>query len=317
MLAYLLSRSLRIVPTLLLAVTLIFMAARVLPGDPAEALLGQNISQQAVAAMRDQLGLNEPLWKQYLTYMGNVLRGDFGNSLVLGGPIAELLRQVLPFTAIIVFGGIGIGVALGIPLGILSAVYRNRWIDYVTRLASLSGVSMPGFVIGIVLILIFSVWLQWLPSVGAGDLGNPVSVLRHALLPCLAGGLAMAAYVTRLARSTMLEVLREDYVRTARAKGLAERIVLYKHALRNAFIPILTLIGIYTIVMVGDSITIEIVFSRPGFGRLIQGGIGQRDYTMLQSILMLYVAFAALVNLLLDLLYGFLDPRIKYGRREP
>lgn len=317
MLAYLLSRSLRIVPTLLLAVTLIFMAARILPGDPAEALLGQNLSQQAVEAMRDQLGLNEPVWKQYLSYMGNLLRGDFGNSLVLGGPIVELLRQVLPFTAIIVFGGIAIGVAVGIPLGILSAVYRNRWIDYVARLGSLSGVSMPGFVIGVILILIFSVWLQWLPSVGAGDLSNPVSILRHALLPCLAGGLAMAAYVTRLARSTMLEVLREDYVRTARAKGLAERIVLYKHALRNAFIPILTLIGIYTIVMVGDSITIEIVFSRPGFGRLIQGGIGQRDYTMLQSILMLYVAFAALINLVLDLLYGFLDPRIKYGRREP
>jgi ABC-type dipeptide/oligopeptide/nickel transport system permease component len=175
---------------------------------------------------------------------------------------------------------------------------------------------MPGFVIGIILILIFSVWLQWLPSVGAGDLNNPASVLRHALLPCLAGGLAMAAYVTRLARSTMLEVLREDYVRTARAKGVAERIVLYKHALRNAFIPILTLIGIYTIVMVGDSITIEIVFSRPGFGRLIQGGIGQRDYTMLQSILMLYVAFAAMINLILDLLYGFLDPRIKYAQRD-
>lgn len=316
MLAYLLSRTLRIVPTLLLAVTLIFMAARILPGDPAEALLGQHMSQQAVDAMRAQLGLNEPLWKQYLSYMGKLFRGDLGNSLVLGGPIVQLLGQVLPFTAIIVFGGIAIGVVLGIPLGILSAVYRNRWIDYVTRLGTLSGVSMPGFVIGIILILIFSVWLQWLPSIGGGDLNSPASVLRHALLPCLAGGLAMAAYVTRLARSTMLEVLREDYVRTARAKGLTERIVLYKHALRNAFIPILTLIGIYTIVMVGDSITIEIVFSRPGFGRLIQGGIGQRDYTMLQSILMLYVAFAAIVNLILDLLYGFLDPRIKYAQRD-
>jgi ABC-type dipeptide/oligopeptide/nickel transport system permease component len=316
MLQYLLARMARIVPTLLLAVTLIFVAARVLPGDPAEALLGQNISQQAIETLRHQLGLNEPLWKQYLGYMGNLLQGDLGRSLVLGNPIIELLAQVLPFTAIIVLGGIGIGVALGIPLGILCAVYRNSWIDYVTRLATLGGVSMPGFVIGIILMGLFSVWLGWLPMVGGGEPGQPVSLLRHALLPCLAGGLAMAAYVTRLARSTMLEVLREDYVRTARAKGLAERWVLYKHALRNAFIPILTLIGIYTIVMVGDSITIEIVFSRPGFGRLIQGGIAQRDYTMLQSILMLYVAFAAIVNLILDLVYGFLDPRIKYTRRE-
>lgn len=316
MLQYLISRLFRIVPTLLVAVTLIFVAARVLPGDPAEALLGQQISQQAIETLRYQLGLHEPLWKQYLTYMGNLLRGDLGKSLVLGGPILELLGQVLPFTAIIVVGGISIGVALGIPLGILSAVYRNSWIDYVTRLASLSGVSMPGFVIGIILIGIFSVWLGWLPMVGGGDPSHLVSLARHALLPCFAGGLAMAAYVTRLARSTMLEVLREDFVRTARAKGLPERWVLYKHALRNAFIPILTLIGIYTIVMVGDSITIEIVFSRPGFGRLIQGGIAQRDYTMLQSILMLYVAFAAIVNLVLDLLYGLLDPRIKYTRRE-
>jgi len=316
MLRYLLTRMFRIVPTLLLAVTLIFAAARVLPGDPAEALLGRNISQQAIETLRHQLGLNEPLWKQYLDYMGNLLRGNLGRSLVLGSPIIELLGQVLPFTAIIVLGGIAIGVTLGIPLGILCAVYRNSWVDYVTRLATLGGVSMPGFVIGIILMGIFSLWLGWLPMVGGGEPSQPASLLRHALLPCLAGGLAMAAYVTRLARSTMLEVLREDYVRTARAKGLAERWVLYKHALRNAFIPILTLIGIYTIVMVGDSITIEIVFSRPGFGRLIQGGIAQRDYTMLQSILMLYVAFAAMVNLVLDLAYGLLDPRIKYTRRE-
>ncbi|MFB3818779.1 MAG: ABC transporter permease [Candidatus Methylomirabilales bacterium] len=316
MLQYLLARMLRIVPTLLLAVTLIFLAARVLPGDPAEALLGQNISQQAIETLRHQLGLNEPVWKQYLGYMGNLLRGNLGHSLVLGNPIVELLGQVLPFTAIIVLGGILIGVTLGIPLGILCAVYRNSTIDYVTRLATLGGVSMPGFVIGILLMGLFSLWLGWLPMVGGGEPGQPLSLLRHSVLPCLAGGLAMAAYVTRLARSTMLEVLREEYVRTARAKGLAERWVLYKHALRNAFIPILTLIGIYTIVMVGDSITIEIVFSRPGFGRLIQGGIAQRDYTMLQSILMLYVAFAAIVNLILDLIYGFLDPRIKYTRRE-
>jgi ABC-type dipeptide/oligopeptide/nickel transport system permease component len=316
MLAYLMGRILRILPTLFLSVTVIFFAARVLPGDPAEALLGQMISQQAADALRHQLGLTEPLWSQYLSYMGKLLRGDLGNSLVLGGSIVELLRQVLPFTAVIVFGGIFIGVAIGIPLGILSAVHRNSWIDYLTRLISLCGVSMPGFVIGIVFILVFSVWLQWLPMVGGGDLSDIGSVVSRALMPCLAGGLAMAAYVTRLARSTMLEVVNEDYVRTARAKGLAEQMVIYKHALRNAFIPILTLIGIYIIVVVGDSITIEIVFSRPGFGRLVQGAISQRDYTMLQSIFMMYVAFSAVVNLTLDLVYGVIDPRISLARGE-
>ncbi len=316
MLAYLMGRILRIIPTLLLSVTVIFFAARVLPGDPAEALLGQMISQQAADALRHQLGLTEPVWSQYLSYMGKLLRGDLGNSLVLGGSIAELLGQVMPFTAVIVFGGIFIGVAIGIPLGLLSAVHRNSWIDYLTRLISLCGVSMPGFVIGIVFILVFSVWLRWLPMVGGGDLSDIGSVVSRALMPCLAGGLAMAAYVTRLARSTMLEVVNEDYVRTARAKGLAEQMVIYKHALRNAFIPILTLIGIYIIVVVGDSITIEIVFSRPGFGRLVQGAISQRDYTMLQSIFMMYVAFSAVVNLTLDLVYGVIDPRISLAGGE-
>ena len=316
MLAYLMGRILRIIPTLLLSVTVIFFAARVLPGDPAEALLGQMISQQAADALRHQLGLTEPLWSQYLSYMGKLLRGDLGNSLVLGGSIAELLGLVMPFTAVIVFGGIFIGVATGIPLGILSAVHRNSWIDYLTRLITLCGVSMPGFVIGIAFILVFAVWLRWLPMVGGGDLSDIGSVVSRALMPCLAGGLAMAAYVTRLARSTMLEVINEDYVRTARAKGLAEQMVIYKHALRNAFIPILTLIGIYIVVVVGDSITIEIVFSRPGFGRLVQGAISQRDYTMLQSIFMMYVAFSAVVNLTLDLVYGVIDPRISLARGE-
>jgi ABC-type dipeptide/oligopeptide/nickel transport system permease component len=311
LLSYAVGRILRLVPTLFLSVTVIFFAARVLPGDPAEALLGQMISQQAAETLRAQLGLNDPLWTQYARYMGRLLQGDLGNSLVLGGSILELLRQVMPFTAIIVFGGIFLGTVIGIPLGILSAVHRNTWIDYATRLLSLCGVSMPGFVIGILFILVFSVWLRWLPMVGGGDLGDLPSLFSRALMPCLAGGLAMAAYVTRLARSTMLEVINEDYIRTARAKGLVHPVIMYKHALRNAFIPILTLIGIYVVVVVGDSIAIEIVFSRPGFGRLVQGAIAQRDYTMLQSIFMIYVAFSAVVNLTLDLVYGVIDPRIR------
>jgi ABC-type dipeptide/oligopeptide/nickel transport system permease component len=313
---FFIGRIFRIIPTLLLAVTLIFFAMRVLPGDTAEALLGQMGSQQAAEALREQLGLNQPLWKQYIDYMAHLVKGDLGNSLALGGSILDLLVQVMPYTLVILCGGIAIGVTLGIPLGVLSAVHRNTWIDYVTRLGSLTGVSMPGFVIGIILILVFSVWLDWFPMVGGGSPSNFWTLLYYAVLPCLAAGLAMTAYVMRLARSTMLEVLGEDYVRTARAKGLGEQAILYKHAFRNALIPILTLIGIYVIVVVGDSILIEIVFSRPGFGRLIQGGIAQRDYTLLQSLLILYVAFSAIVNLLLDVIYGLVDPRIGYSRHE-
>ena len=313
---YFIGRLFRIIPTLLLAVSLIFFAMRVLPGDTAEALLGQFGSRQAAEALREQLGLNQPLWKQYIDYMAHLVKGDLGNSLALGGSILSLLVQVMPYTLVIVCGGIAIGVALGIPLGVLSAVHRNTWIDYVARIGSLTGVSMPGFVIGIILILVFSVWLDWFPMVGGGNPSHLGTLLYYAVLPCLAAGLAMTAYVMRLARSTMLEVLGEDYVRTARAKGLAEQVVLYKHAFRNALIPILTLIGIYVIVVVGDSILIEIVFSRPGFGRLIQGGILQRDYTLLQSLLLVYVAFSAIVNLLLDLIYGLVDPRIGHARHE-
>jgi ABC-type dipeptide/oligopeptide/nickel transport system permease component len=313
---YVLERILRTLITLFFAVTLIFFAIRVLPGDPAEVQLGRHISEEGLATLRRQMGLDRPVWEQYLDFLGGLLQGDLGTSLALGEPVARLLWDVAPYTAAVVVGALLIGAVIGLPLGIASAIRRNREVDYIARFVSLSGISLPGFVIGILLMLPLAVHLGWFPLVGGGDAGSLTDILYFAFLPALAGGLGMAAYLTRLTRSSYLEILGEDYVRTARAKGLPERRVLYKHALRNALIPIVTFLGLYAIIMIGDSIAIEIVFSRPGFGRLIMGGITERDYVVLQSVLLVYVVIAALINLVVDLLYAVIDPRIKLERQQ-
>jgi len=297
--------------TLWLAVTLVFLALRTIPGDAADALMGQQMSAEGVDLLRQQMGLDRPLWTQYFEFLGNLMQGDLGLSLALNRPVSEMLLQVAPFTAIVVIGALMIGAGIGIPLGIAAGRQQNGWIDVVSRFVSLAGLVIPGFVVGILLMIPFSVWLGWFPVVGGGEISSPLSMLHFAFLPALAGGLGMAAYLTRLTRSVVLELIHEDFVRTARAKGVSEHIVFYRHILRNALIPIVTFVGLYTIVMIGDSIAIEIVFSRPGFGRLIMGGIAQRDYTLLQSVLLVYVMIAIVLNFLVDILYLWIDPRIQ------
>jgi ABC-type dipeptide/oligopeptide/nickel transport system permease component len=255
--------------------------------------------------------LDQSLWTQYLKLLGNLLQGDLGLSMVIGQPISTMIWQVAPFTAMVVIGALLIGAGIGIPLGIAAATRRNSLIDYLARVLSLTGLVIPGFVIGILLMIPFSVWLGWFPVVGGGERGDLMSLIKFAVLPSVAGGIGMAAYLTRLTRSVVLELLREDFVRTARAKGLSERFILYKHVLRNALIPIVTFLGFYAIIMIGDSIAIEIVFSRPGFGRLILGGIAQRDYVLLQSVLLIYVLLAVLINFAVDVLYTVIDPRVR------
>lgn len=309
--AFLAKRVTRFAITLFIAVTLVFFATRVMPGDPAEALLGERVSHEALEALRRKMGIDASLSEQYFAFVGKLLRGDLGNSYSTGEPVAKMILDRAPYTFAVVFGALLFGTLAGIPLGILSALHRNKGIDYFTRVMSLGGISLPGFVIAIVLIMVFSVWLGWFPMVGGGETSDLWSMIKFAFLPSLAGGLGQAAYITRLCRASMLETLGQDYVRTARAKGLRESRVVYLHALKNALLPIVTFIGIYAIVMVGDSITIEIVFARPGIGRLIQGAITQRDYMLLQSVILVYVAFAAFVNLFVDLLYSLIDPRIR------
>ncbi|WP_046867151.1 ABC transporter permease [Microvirga massiliensis] len=310
-LSFVLGRVIRGVVTVWIAVSAVFFALRTIPGDAADAMMGQQMSAEGVALIRRQMGLDQPLVTQYLTFIGDLLRGDLGLSLAIGKPVSELLWQVAPFTAVVVLGALLIGAGIGIPLGLAAAKRRNSVIDAMARTLSLTGLVIPGFIIGILLMIPFSVWLGWFPVVGGGEAGDIWSLVYFGTLPALAGGLGMAAYLTRLTRATALDLMREDFVRTARAKGLSETTVFYRHVLRNALVPIVTFVGLYAVIMIGDSIAIEIVFSRPGFGRLIMGGISQRDYTLLQSVLLVYVLIALLVNFVVDLLYTWIDPRTK------
>ncbi len=309
---YAVRRIIQSIPILFVVFTLVFVIVRVLPGDPATAALGDYASKEAVEALRKNMGLDAPLWKQYLTFLGNLLQGNLGISIITGYPVGTQIVKVLPYTLILTFGAIVFGYVLGIPLGIPAAVRRNSFVDYFNRFFSLIGLSIPAFYLGILLMYLFSIKLKIFPVVGAGDPGDLASTLHHLVLPALSLGLIMTAYVTRMTRSSLLNVLMEDYIRTARSKGLPEKIVLFKHALRNALIPIVALGGLYAVVLIGSSVMIEIVFSRPGLGSLMVGAIKQRDYTTLQSVMVVYALIVVVLNLATDLIYGLIDPRIQY-----
>ncbi|MCC6166005.1 MAG: ABC transporter permease [Caldilineaceae bacterium] len=311
MLVYIVRRLLLSAPTLLAVLTLVFVIVRVLPGDPAQAALGDYASQEAVEALRARMGLNAPLVVQYSRFLGDLVRGDLGRSLITGKPVAEQIAFVLPYTLQLTLASILLGIVLGVPLGIVTALQRNGWVDYLGRVFSLAGLSVPAFYLGILLMLVFAVELGWFPVVGAGDPSRPGSLLYHLVLPAFSLGLIMTAYVTRMTRSAMLNILSEDYVRTARAKGLDERVVLVRHALRSALIPIVSIVGIFAVSLIGSSVMTEIVFSRPGLGKLMVGAMKQRDYTMLQSIMVVYALMIVVINLVVDLIYGWVDPRVR------
>ncbi|MBR9984606.1 MAG: ABC transporter permease [Desulfosarcina sp.] len=309
---YAVRRIFQSIPILFIVFTLVFVIVRVLPGDPATAALGDYASQAAVESLRKSMGLDVPLWQQYLRFLGSLLRGDLGNSIITGYPVSSQIVNVLPYTLQLTFSAIILGYIFGIPLGISAAVKRNSFVDYFNRVFSLIGLSIPAFYLGILLMYLFSIKLRWFPVVGGGELWSLGSNLRHLFLPALSLGLVMTAYITRMTRSSLLNVLMEDYIRTARSKGIPEKIVLFKHSLRNALIPIVALGGLYAVVLIGSSVMIEIVFSRPGLGSLMVGAIKQRDYTTLQSVMVLYALIVVALNLVTDLIYGWIDPRIQY-----
>ena len=296
--------------TLWAVLTLVFFIVRVVPGDPAQVVLGDQATADAIAAMRVRLGLDRSLAVQYWDFLSGALRGDWGVSLVTGRPVLVEVMAVLPWTLELTVASLIVGAVIGIPLGVWAAVNRNRIPDYVTRLVSLLGLSFPAFVSGILLLIVFSIQLRWFPvmSTQADSIGG---WLRALALPAFNLGLIMAAYITRVTRSAMLEVLSEDYVRTARAKGVPWRVVVWRHALRNALIPVITIVGLYLGVLIGNSVLTEIVFNRPGLGKLIVGALNQRDYTMLQGMMVIYTLVVIVVNLLTDLAYGAADPRVK------
>lgn len=299
-------------PTLIAVLTVIFIIIRIAPGDPAIAILGDNASQQAIDALRERLGLNQPLIDQYISFLSGVLRGDLGKSLISGRSVLNEVLDVLPHTLDLTFASIFIGVIFGVPVGIVAAVNRNGLVDYVARILSLLGLSFPSFYTAILLILAFSIYYPLFPVISSADLDDPVDRLYNLVLPALSLGLIMVAYVARTTRSAMIEALGGDYIRTARAKGAPGHIVILRHGLRNAIIPVITIIGLYLGLLIGNSVITEIVFNRPGLGKLIVGALEQRDYTMLQGLMVIYAFFIVLTNLVTDLAYGLSDPRVKY-----
>ena len=312
MFKYTLRRILLTVPTLLIIFTLVFVVVRVIPGDPATAALGDYASKQAVEALREKMGLNEPLTVQYLRFLGDLLRGELGNSMITGKSVSEQVLHVLPYSLELAVFAVLVGIALGIPLGVYTAVKRNAAVDHLGRIFSLAGLSMPAFYLSVLMMLVFAIKLDLFPATGGGDLHDWADNLKHLVLPGITLGVIMTASVTRLTRSTMLNILNEDYVRTARSKGLKERTVIFRHALRSALVPVLSVIGMWSVGVIGSSVTTEVVFVRPGLGKLLVGAIMQRDYTTLQSVMVIYAAFVAIVNLLTDLAYGLVDPRIRH-----
>lgn len=290
--------------------TLVFVLVRIVPGDPAQVILGDLASREAVDAIRERLGLNKTLAAQYLDFMSSALRGDWGVSMVTGRPVIEEIAKVLPWTIELTLVSLLVGTVIGLPLGVWSSICRNRTPDYVTRIVSLFGLSFPPFVLAIILLLGFAIALPIFPVISA-QTGSPGAWLGSMVLPAANLGLIMAAYITRVSRSAMLEVLAEDYVRTARAKGVPAHVVIWRHALRNALIPVITVVGLYLGILIGNSVMTEIVFSRPGLGKLILGALNQRDYTMLQGMMVIYTFIVVAVNVLTDIAYGIADPRVK------
>jgi glutathione transport system permease protein len=298
--------------TLFAVLTLVFFIVRVLPGDPAMVILGDQASQAAIEQLRVRLGLDQPLYIQYVTFLQGVFTGNWGTSMVTGRPVIAEILNVLPATIELTLVSLILGAIIGIPLGIWAAINRNRLPDYVTRLGSLLGLSFPAFVSAILLLLVFAIQLRWFPVISSGQGTTIADRLRDLTLPAINLGLIMAAYITRVTRSSMLEVLGQDFVRTARAKGVPWSVIVWRHCLRNALIPVVTVVGLYLGILIGNSVLTEIVFNRPGLGKLIVGALNQRDYTMLQGMMVIYTLIVVTVNLLTDLSYGLIDPRVKY-----
>ncbi|WP_026617581.1 ABC transporter permease [Ensifer aridi] len=311
--SYIIKRLLSAVVVMWAVATIVFFAMRVVPADPAEVVLGDYASQELITSFRHKMGLDLPIWQQYVNFLTGLLHGDLGRSMVTNQPVAEQIFSLFPYTLSLALASLFVGAAIGIPLGVVTAVRRNTIVDSTGRLFALAGFSFPAFYLGVILLIIFSVHLKWFPVVHSVNEGAELLEHLHKLvLPAFSLGLIQAAYITRLTRSAMLETLSQDYVRTAHAKGLPADVVFFKHALRNVLIPVVTAMGLYTGSILGGSVLTETVFSRPGLGKLLIGAIAQRDYTLIQSGLMMFAFVVLIVNLLVDLSYVIFDPRVKY-----
>lgn len=309
MLKYTIRRLLLSIPTIFLTVSIIFFVLRILPGDPTMVIAGENATEEAIQAVREKLGLDVPIWQQYLVFLGSLVKADFGNSLVTGNPVSHELISLFPYTLELAVISVIIATIIGVPLGIIAVFKRDTFADAVCRLFGLLGISIPSFFFAILLLLVFALKIPLFPSMGAGEGvgGN----LYHIVLPALSLGLIEAGIVMRITRSSMLDELNRDYVRTARAKGIAKRKVIIKHVLRNTLIPVITIIGLNITTLISGAVLTETVFSRPGLGSLAVGAIISRDYPILQACLVLFSVLVVSVNLLVDISYSLLNPRVR------
>jgi ABC-type dipeptide/oligopeptide/nickel transport system permease component len=333
MIQYVLRRVLIAVPMLLGAMSIVFFAMRVLPGNPCMAMMGDQATTEALADCTKNLGLRRPLAVQYADYIWRSVRFDFGNSFRQGYPVSEYIARMFPHTLVLVGASAIVAALIGIPIGIVSALQRrNPLIDYPLRIFALLGLSMPVFWFGILLLIVFSLHFDLFPLIGGGDLDGVLAMIRsgevfsqpaeflaavgdvlhHLALPALALGFTLAATVSRLSRSAMLEVISQDYIRTARAKGQGERLVVYKHALRNMLVPLLTIIGIFIAIALTGTVLTETVFTRPGLGKMLVDAIGARDYPLAQGAITVFTMIIIVVNLIVDMLYAVVDPRVTY-----
>ncbi|MGH7345159.1 MAG: ABC transporter permease [Candidatus Rokuibacteriota bacterium] len=330
---YAIRRGLTIIPVLVGVSVLVFSFVHLIPGDPALTMLGERATPEKVAQVRARLGLDRPIWQQYLLYVGNALQGDLGVSIVRGDPVASDLLRRFPATVELAMAAIVVAVVLGIPIGVASAVWRNSVLDSLARLGALTGVSMPIFWLGLVLAWFFGVQLRILPTgfrLSSGtafvpwtnfvildavlqrDWSTLGDALRHLILPALALATIPLAVIARMTRASMLEVLTREYIRTAEAKGLSRRVVVLRHALRNALLPVLTVIGLQVGRLLAGAILTETIFSWPGIGLWVYESIESRDYAIVQGVSLFIAVIVVGVNLATDLLYAAVDPRIKY-----
>ena len=312
--AYLIRRVLAVIPVMLIVVTVVFLLIHLIPGDPVAVILGPDATTAQMEATRVQLGLDRPIHEQLLKFYARVLHGDLGRSYFLDRPVTQALWERTEPTALLTLSALLVAVAIGVPSGVIAGAYPGSAWDRVLMLGALLGVCIPGFWLSLNFIYLFAVKLGWLPAGGyASVFVDPWAALRFMVLPAISLGFNQSALIARIARSCMLEVLQQDYIRTARAKGLSQGVVIVAHAFRNAMVPIVTVIGITTAILIGGAVVTEIVFNIPGLGRLIISAILRRDYPVVQGVVLVTAAAYVLVNLVVDVLYVFIDPRIRYG----
>ena len=313
MLGFVVRRVLSVIPVLLIVAVLVFLMLRLVPGDPAAVIAGDTATDEQVQALRERMGLEKPLPAQFAIWIGNVLRGDLGESYFFKKPVAELIGQRLEPTLALGLCALLLAILVAVPIGVLAAFRQGSWIDRLVMGLSVLGFSMPLFVLGYLLVYVFSVELEWLPVQGYSRIREGLGPwLERLVLPSLALSVGYIALIARITRTSVLEVLNEDYIRTARAKGLTEREMLVRHALRNAAVPILTIIGIGVAVLIGGAVVTESVFAIPGLGRLTVEAVLSRDFPVIQALILLFSTGYVFVNLLVDIGYAFLDPRIRY-----